>query len=250
MQYQPSPTLLKDRVILVTGAGDGLGRAAARAYARHGATVVLLGRTIAKLEHVYDEIASAGGSEPAIYPMDLAGATTEHYEELAVRLQEQLGRLDGLLHNAAVLGTLGPMEQANAAQWSHVLQVNLTAAFQLTRVTLPLLKCAPDASVIFTGASQGRQPRAYWGAYSVSKCALEGLMQVLADELESHTNVRVNSVDPGAVRTKLRASAYAGEDASSLPAPDEVTGVYLYLMGPDGKDKNAQALNAADFDLL
>jgi NAD(P)-dependent dehydrogenase (short-subunit alcohol dehydrogenase family) len=240
--YQPSPQLLQGRVILVTGAGDGIGRAAALSFAAHGATLILLGRTIAKLERVYDAIGEAGGPQPAIYPMNLAGATVKDYEDLAVRLEQEFGRLDGLLHNAAMLGTLTPLELYDPALWYQVMQVNLHAPFLLTRACLGLLRKSTDASLLFTSSSTGRKGRAYWGAYAVSQFGIEGMMQVLADELEG-SRVRINSLDPGAVRTALRASAYPGEDPRTLTAPEAIMGAYLYLMGPDSTGIQGQALS-------
>lgn len=242
--YAPGPELLGGRVILVTGAGDGIGAAAARAFAAHGATVVLLGRTVPKLESVYDAIVDAGHREPAIYPMDLLGALPHHYEELAERLEGELGRLDGLLHNAAVLGALTPLEHYDVELWGRVMQVNLHAPFMLTRACLPLLKRAPDASILFTSSAVGRRGRAYWGAYAIACFAVEGMVQVLADELESQPRIRVNSIDPGPVRTRMRAQAYPAEDSSALPAPEAIVGAYLYLMGPDGRGLSGRALEA------
>lgn len=233
--YTPAPDALAGRVILVTGAGDGIGAAVARAAAAHGATVVLLGRTVRKLEEVYDAIEGAGGPQPAIYPMNLEGAAPKDYEELAATLEKEFGRLDGLLHNAAILGTLTPLGQYDLQTWSQVMQVNLNAPYLLTRACLELLKASPDAAVVFNSADVGRQGRAYWGAYAASKAALENMMQVWADELEVNTSVRVNSIDPGPVRTALRRAAYPGEDASTLAAPEAVTDAFLYLLGPDSK---------------
>lgn len=241
--YTASPNLLKDRVILVTGAGDGIGRAASKAYAAHGATVILLGRTTRKLENVYDEIVGVGYPEPAIYPMNLEGASPKDYEDLGNTLEKEFGKLDGLLHNASLLGTLTPIEHYDIALWHKVMQVNVNAPFMLTQACLGLLKKSPDASVIFTTSSVGRKGRAYWGAYSVSKFANEGFMQILADELEN-TPIRVNSLNPKGTRTQMRAQAYPGEDPNTLPTPDEIMSVYLYLMGPDSKEVNGQALDA------
>lgn len=242
--YTPSPTLLTDRVILVTGAGDGIGRAAAKSFAAHGATVILLGRTTKKLEAVYDEIEQAGHPQAAIYPMNLEGASPNDYENLANTLESEFKRLDGLLHNASLLGTLTPLELYDINLWYKVMQINLNAPFLLTTACLGLMKRAPDASIVFTSSSVGRKGRAYWGAYSVSKFATEGMMQILADELETNTTIRVNSINPGATRTAMRAVAYPGEDATSLPLPEAIMPLYLYLMGPDSREVNGQALNA------
>lgn len=242
--YQARTDLLKDRVILITGAGDGIGAAAARSCAAHGATVILLGRTTRKLEAVYDAIESAGHPLPAIYPMNLEGAAPKDYEDLAATIEKEFGRLDGLLHNASLLGTLTPLGQYDIAQWSKVMQVNLNAPFLMTRACLELLKKSDNASVIFTSSSVGRKGRAYWGAYAVSKAANENMMQIWADELESNTHVRVNSINPGAVRTTMRTRAYPGEDPNTLPKPDEILATYLYLLGPDSEGVTGQQFDA------
>ena len=242
--YQAPADLLAGRVILVTGAGDGIGRAAAKSFAAHGATVILLGRTVHKLEAVYDEIEQAGGPQPAIYPMNLEGASNEDYQQLAETIEQQLGRLDGILHNAAFLGSLTPLELYDLELWSRVMQVNLHAAYLLTRACLPLLKKSPDASVVFTTADVGRKGVAYWGAYAISNAALENLMQIFADEMETNTHIRFNSLDPGAVRTRMRNMAFPGEDPESLTLPDQIMPTYLYLMGPDSQSVNGQALSA------
>lgn len=246
--YKPPADLLRDRVILVTGAGDGIGRAAAEGFAAHGATVVLLGRTVAKLEEVYDAIDRAGHPQPAIYPMNLEGAAPKDHDDLADTLAREFGRLDGLLHNAAELGTLTPVEHYDPQLWYRVMQVNLHAPFLLTRACIPALRQSPDASVVFTSSQVGRRGRAYWGAYAVSNAALEGLMQVLADELEANTHIRVNSIDPGLVRTGLFAQAYPARDPASVPEPAVVLSSYLYLMGPDSRGTNGQSLSAQPQD--
>ena len=241
--YQAPIDLLSGRVILVTGAGDGIGKAAALAFARHGATVVLLGKTIAKLEAVYDEIEFARGPEAAIYPMHLEGATPHDHEELAIKLEETFGRLDGILHNAAALPYLSRIKDYEPQDWLKVLQVNLNAPFFLTQACLPLLLKSPDASVIFTADSVGRHGKAYWGAYGVAKAGLENLMQILADELEN-TAVRVNSVDPGPTRTSLRKRVFPGENPQQVKPPEDLMPLYLWLMGPDSKATRGESLSA------
>lgn len=242
--YQAAPDLLKDRVILVTGAGDGIGAAAAASFASHGATVVLLGRTIRKLEKVYDKLEASGAPQPAIYPMNLEGATLKDYEDLAQTLEREFGRLDGLLHNAAMAGTRTPLHLYDLELWSKVMQVNLNAPFLLTRACLPALLKSPDASVVFTTATVGRHGSAYWGAYGASNAAIENMMQVLADEHEHENNIRFNSLDPGAVRTTMRVRLYPGEDMTTLPAPDAIMATYLYLMGPDSRGHTGEQFNA------
>jgi len=235
-QYQPATNLLEDRNVLITGAGDGIGAAAARSYAAHGATVIMLGRTVKKLEIVYDQIIEAGHPQPAIYPMDLEGASDNDYYDLADSIDREFSSLDGLLHNAARLDSLMPLEQYDLKIWARLMQVNLTAPFLLTHACLPLLKKSADASVLFTSSGVAHQGRAYWGAYGVTKAGCDNLMQILADEVENHTNIRSNSIDPGAVRTRMRRLAYPAEDATLLPLPEDIMSTYLYLMGSDSKE--------------
>ena len=242
--YQARPELLKDRVILVTGAGRGIGAAAAKAYAALGATVLLLGKTEANLSQVYDEIEAAGHPQAVVIPFNLETALPHQYDELAVMIEDNFGRLDGLLHNASILGPRTPIEQLSGENFMRVMHVNVNAMFMLTSTLLPLLKLSKDASVVFTSSSVGRRARAYWGAYAVSKFATEGLMQLLADEIDGISNVRANSVNPGGTRTSMRAQAYPGENPQSRPTPEEIMPVYLYLMGPDSQGVNGQAFDA------
>jgi len=244
IDYQAPSELLHDRVILVTGAGDGIGRAAALAYARHGATVILLGRTTAKLEAVYDEIEAAGGPQPAIFPLNIEGATLKDYHDMAETLDREFGRLDGILHNAGLLGRIMPFEQYNPELWEQVMQVNINGPIWMTQALLPLLKSSQDASVIFTSSGVGRKGRAYWGAYSVSKFATEGFMAVLADELEHLGSIRVNSLDPGATRTRMRLTAYPAENPNTLRTPEEIMPTYLWLMGPESRGHNGERFSA------
>lgn len=242
--YTARPDLLKDRVILVTGAGRGIGAAAAKAYAALGATVLLLGKTEANLNEIYDEIEAAGHAQPVVIPFNLETALPHQYDELAVMIEKQFGRLDGLLNNASIIGPRTPLEQLSGDNFMRVMHINVNAMFMLTSTLLPLLKLSQDASVVFTSSSVGRKGRAYWGAYGVSKFATEGLMQTLADELEGVAPVRANSVNPGATRTAMRAQAYPSENPQSNPLPEDIMPVYLYLMGPDSTGVNGQAFNA------
>lgn len=244
IDYQAPSELLHDRVILVTGAGDGIGRAAALAYARHGATVILLGRTIAKLEAVYDEIEAAGGPQPAIFPLNFEGATLKDYHDMAETLDREFGRLDGILHNAGQLGRIMPFEQYNPELWEQVMQVNINGPIWMTQALLPLLKSSRDASVIFTSSGVGRKGRAYWGAYAVSKFATEGFVEVLAEELEHLGSIRVNSLNPGATRTQMRRTAYPGEDPNALRTAEEIMPTYLWLMGPESRGHNGEKFDA------
>ncbi len=242
LDYNPPKDLLAGRTILVTGAGDGIGRAVSKGLAAHGATVVLLGRTVAKLEAVYDEIEAAGDPQPAIYPINFEGATEREYEQLGETLDRELGSLDGLVNNAAQLRLLSRIDDYDAATWLRVMHVNLNAPFMLTQACLPLLRKASQASVVFVSDTVGRRAKAYWGAYAASKFGLEGLMQVLAEELSADQRIRVNSLDPGPCRTNLRHYAYPGEDPDTLPLPDSVVPWFLWLLGPDSEGTHGQAL--------
>jgi len=234
MQYQAQPDFLRDKIILVTGAGDGLGKAAAISYAAHGATVVLLGRTTNKLEKTYDEIVNAGYPEPAIYPLNLEGATPKDYEDLAGTLNEQFGALHGLLHSAAILGSTAPVQQHDIEVWYKVFQVNLNAPFVMTRALIPLMRDTVDSKIIFTTDDK---TQAYWGAYGISKDALTSFMKILADEMDTDDRpIRVNAVNPGAVRTQMRVRAFPAEDPNTLPTTDDVMPTYLYLMSDDCKE--------------
>ena len=243
--YRPADDLLEDRVILVTGAGDGIGRAAARAFAAHGATVVLLGKTVSKLEAVYDEIEAAGGPEPAIYPMHLEGASPHDYQELAHVIDVNFSLLDGILHNAASLPYLARIKDYEPDDWLKVMQVNLNAPFLLTQSCLPLLERSKDASVVFTTDQAGRTGKAFWGAYGVSKFGIEGLSQTLAAELEN-SHIRVNCIDPGPTRTALRKRVFPGEDNSTLKAPEALVPLYLWAIGPDSRGTTGQRLSWDD----
>ncbi|MGD8909558.1 MAG: YciK family oxidoreductase [Chromatiales bacterium] len=239
--YQPSKDLLKSRNILVTGAGSGIGQAVAKAYAQHGATVILLGRGQKKLEETYDIIETAGGPIPALIAFDLEKAPDEDYYKLGETLLNEFGVLDGLVHCAAKLSLLSRIDDYDMLTWNQTLQVNLTAPFILTQACLPLLRKSNDASIIFTSDHVGRKGKAYWGAYGVSKSAVEGLMETLADELEN-SQIRVNSIAPGPTRTALRAWAFPGEDPRSLPKPEARVLNYLYLAGPDSRGMTGQRL--------
>ncbi len=247
-EYRPADDLLAGKTILITGAGDGIGRAAAICYAGHGANVILTGRTLAKLEVVYDEVEAISPGAAIIHPLDLMSAEEDAFKLLADSLDEQFPCLDGLLHNAAQLGPRSPIEHYPYKDWRELMQVNVTAAFLLTRALLPALDRSTSGRILFTASSVGRQGRAYWGAYSVTKFAVEGLMQVLADELANTTTIKVNSLNPGGTRTRMRAAAYPAENPGSVPSPESLMPVYLYLMGPDGESLHGQALDARSFE--
>ena len=231
-----TPQSFANRVILITGAGGAIGGAVARALAAQGASVVLMGRSLPPLEKTYDEIIAVGHPKPAICPLDFASATAEDFHNAAALIQQEFGRLDGLLHCAATLGSLTPVEHYDAGLWSRVLQINLTAPLLLTRSCLPLLKAASEAAILFSTSAVGHKGRAYWGAYGVAQAGIENLTQILADELEANTAVRVNCIDPGTIRSRLRALAYPGEDPNGLPGPETVVPAYLHLLGESGSE--------------
>ncbi|NLO79946.1 MAG: SDR family NAD(P)-dependent oxidoreductase [Xanthomonadaceae bacterium] len=241
--YTPPADLLRDKVVLITGAAAGLGRALALQCAAHGATVVLLDRQVRQLEQLYDEIEATGGPQPAIYPLNLEGATPDDYAQLAQSLADNFARLDGLVHNAAALGTPAPIEHYSPETWLRTLHVNLNAPFLLTRACLPLLKRTAGATLIFVSDEVGRGGRAYWGAYGVAKAGLEGLMRIVAAETpRERYGLRVNSVDPGPMRTALRISAYPAEDPRRLPLPDAVARRLLYLFDDSARHLHGCAL--------
>lgn len=242
--YASPPELLKERTILITGANDGIGKSLAIAAAGLGAQVILHGRNTAALEAVHDEIAGSDSPGKAtIVVMDLATADGDAYNSLAAGIQNDFGRLDGLVHNAGILGQRLSIEQYDAAEWQLVLHVNLTAAFALTQVCMPLLKAAAEPSVIFTSSGVGRVGKPFWGAYSVSKFGTEALSQIMAAE-NTHTPLKVNCINPGPVRTKMRLAAYPAEDRDALKRPDEILPAYLYLLGPDSAGVTGQSIDA------
>ncbi len=231
--YEYSNDVLADRIVLITGASDGIGRALALHAAALGAQVVLHGRDEKKLSDVYDAVLTIEGARrPSIAVMDLATADGDAYRSLADSLAGEFGRLDGLVHNAGILGERYAIEQYDAGLWQQVMHVNLTAAFAITQVCLPLLKAAEDPSVIFTSSGVGRHGKAFWGAYAVSKFGTEGLSQVLADE-HRHGKLRVNCVNPGPTRTAMRHAAYPAENRDELQRPEDILAAYVYLLGPD-----------------
>ena len=247
-RYVPPPELLRGRVIAITGAGDGIGRALALGAANLGAQVVLIGRTVRRLEAVEAEIAALASAavparEASIAPLDLEKALAGDFDRIAAAISQRYGRLDGLVHNAAVLGVLAPIEHADMRNWCRVLHVNLTAAFALTQVLLPALRASTDASVIYTSSSVGRRGRANWGAYAVSKFGIEGLSQVLADELAGNSPVRVNAVNPGPTRTRMRRQAYPAEQTDLLPLPEAVVNPYFWLLGPASRGVTGECLD-------
>lgn len=242
--FEPSKDCLKDKTILITGAGSGIGRAAAKTLSQFGAQLILLSKDTGKLESLYEEVVQQGFKEPLIHPMDFESAQEEEYLKVKGAIQNKFGKLDGLINNAGVLGEKKPLEQYQYSIWKKVLNVNLDSAFLLTKTLLPLLNHSKLGSVVFTSSGVGKKGRAYWGAYAISKFATEGMMEVFADELENTTKIRVNCINPGAVRTKMREEAYPAEDPETNPLPKEIMNLYVYLMCDASKDIHGQSINA------
>ena len=246
--YQAPANFLDNKTILITGAGDGIGKVCARTFAQYGAQVILLSRTQNKLERLYDEIEELHPGKVIIHPIDFKTASVEDYKTLAASLDEQCECLDGLIHNAALLGARSPIEFYPEQDWNDLMQVNVNAPFHLSKVLLPALSRSTDARMIFTSSSVGRVGRAFWGAYGVSKFALEGLMQTLAEEVENTTSIRVNSLNPGGTRTNMRRDAYPAENPETQPTAESIMPVYLYLMSPEAQPIHGQALNVRGFE--
>ncbi len=240
--YQAASDLLKDHVIIVSGAGQGLGRMAALQYAAHGATVILIGRKVSKLEAVYDDIVAAKYPQPAIFPLDLEKATDAEFESMALGIKKQYARLDGILHSASTVPVLTPLANQKLDQWMTALRVNLIAPFALTKACLPLLKHAADASVIFTSETHGHTPAAYWGGFAVAKAGLETLTKIWTEECEVLPNLRMNTFIPGPVASPQRSATHPGEVKSSMRTAVSLAPYYLYLMGRDGRDVKGQTI--------
>jgi NAD(P)-dependent dehydrogenase (short-subunit alcohol dehydrogenase family) len=241
--YEPAPDLLRDRIVLVTGVADTIGRSVAIACARHGATVILSDLKESDLEPAYDAIEAEGYPQPAILTLDLEQCREPEFVAAADTLGGEFGRLDGLVHCAAFAPLLSRVDDYDPAEWDRVLRINLTAPFLLSQACLPLLRAAENPSVIFTADRVGRRGLAYWGAFAVAKFGIEGLMQILADELRDSSPIRVNSLDPGIVQSGLRTRLYPGEDPKRWPTAEAVTASYLYLLGPDARGVSGQALS-------
>ena len=246
--YDAEQNFLDDKTILITGASDGIGKACAKAYAAYGATVILLGRDQQKLDTVFDEIEEMHPGKVIIHPLDFKTASMTDFKILAESLNDQFECLDGLIHNAALLGARTPIEFYPEQDWKDLMQVNVNAVFQLTQSVMPALTRSKSARLLFISSSVGRVGRAFWGAYAVSKFAIEGLMQTIAEELENTTSIRVNSLNPGGTRTNMRRDAYPAENPETLQTAESLMPVYLYLMSAEAQNIHGQALNAKDFE--
>lgn len=242
--FRPQGNLLQHKVIVITGAGDGIGRTLAINCAKYGATVVLTGRTVSKLEAVYDEIEAAGYPQPAIYPIDFTSNNSEVYKTFANTLDEAFGKVDCLVNNAGILGAQTLVSQYNSQTWEEVMQVNAHAPFLATQALLPLLEQSSHGRILFTSSSVGKKGRAYWGAYAVSKFAIEGFMQTLADELENTSTIRVNAINPGAIKTPMRAKAYPAENPDELKTPEDIMPLYLYLLSDESQAEHGHSFDA------
>jgi len=243
--YQIKEGELKGKVILVTGANRGFGLAMTMDLSKAGATVIMLGRDLGSLEYAYDAVIEKGFQEPILYPLDIEGATPENYQSLQDDIFNQFEKLDGLIHNAAILGTMMPVDQYDIKLWYSTLQINLNGPFMLTQFLIPLLNKSDDARILFLSAEQGREAKAYWGAYGVSKFAVEGFAKTLSEELEK-TNIRVNTLDPGVMRTEMRREAYPAEDTTKNPLPESKSPAIVYLMLPVSTKYNGKQLALAD----
>ena len=241
--YKLSKNVLKGKTILITGAGDGIGRSVAINYASQGATVILLGKTKTKLEKVYDEIEKHGYPTPSISLMNLLVANAKDYQELIDNLLTEFNQLDGLLLNAAILGDRTPIEQYDVQKWVETIHINLTSQFILVKTLLPALKKSVDASVVFTTSGVGKIGKAFWGAYSVSKFGVEGLCQILSEEFDNDNSIRFNTINPGPVRTKMRKAAYPLENPDNLLTPEEIMEKYLWLMTEDSKNITGESID-------
>ena len=238
--------VLKNKTIVISGAGSGIGRQAAKSFSLHGANLILLSKNIEKLETLYDEIVKEKEKNVIIQPINYEIAEEKDFEEIILAIKSEYPSIDGLLNNAGVLGEKKPLEQYDYARWKNVLKVNIDASFLLTKSLLPLLKGSKNSSIIFTSSGVGRRGRAYWGAYSISKFATEAMMQIFSEELQNTSSVRVNCINPGAVRTKMREAAYPAENPEANPSADEIMKPYLYLMSDMSTEINGQSIDAQE----
>lgn len=244
--YTAPNNLLDNKIIIVTGAANGIGKATAKSYAQHGATVILIDKDEKSLEQTFDEIINHDWPEPILVPMDFAKSGPQQFDQVADSIEKEFDHLDGITHCAAWLGTLTPLQLFDDEVWSKVFMINLQSPYWLTRACLNLLTKAGDASVIFTTSDVGRKARAYWGAYSVAAAGLENLAATWSEELEEQGNIRINTLDPGPVKTKLRANSHPGEDPDKLPLPESILPMYLFLAGADSKNVRGQQLTIND----
>lgn len=241
--WTPAADTLAERVVLITGAAGGLGRAAALACAKSGATVLLADRKARALEPVYDEIVGLPGvPPPVLQPMDLQGATPLEYQGFAESVQRQLGRLDGVVHAAVKCEGLTPLGMLSPEDWISTLHVDLSAPFLLTQACMPLLLARKDSAVVFVLDDPVRMGRAHWGAYGVAKAGLEGLASILHEETDE-TAMRVHALLPAPMRTALRRTVWAGEDPATVATPEAAAQAVLYLLSPAARAVRGKLLD-------
>jgi NAD(P)-dependent dehydrogenase (short-subunit alcohol dehydrogenase family) len=231
-------------VILISGGGSGIGKSAGLNFAEHGADLILVGKNPAHLESTYQEFLDKNLKPPLLHVMDLEQSTESNFQEINNVIEKEFGKLDGLLNNAGILGDKTPLENYKIDVWKKVFDVNVHASFLLTKSLLPVLKAAENSSIVFTSSGVGKRGRAYWGAYSLTKFATESMMQIFSEELENTSNIRVNSIDPGPVRTKMRVAAYPAEDPLSITDAKDIMNAYLYLMSNDSLETNGESITA------
>ena len=241
----PSNTL-EDKTIVITGAGSGIGREIAKCYSKLGAELILLSKSQDKLETLHDELSSDNSKNILIQPIDFALSEEKDYVQIVEALSGEYSKIDGLVNNAGILGEKKSIEQYNYKTWKQVMKVNLDAGFLLTKHLIPLLRESKSSSVIFTSSGVGKVGRPYWGSYSVSKFATEGLMQILSEELQNTSSIRVNCINPGAVRTKMRKSAYPAENPKINPLASEIMKPYIFLMSDVSENINGHSIDAQE----
>jgi NAD(P)-dependent dehydrogenase (short-subunit alcohol dehydrogenase family) len=229
--YEPSAKLMSGRTILITGATDGIGKALSLKLSSYPCNLILLGKNKLKLDAIKKECTGCVANIE-IFKLDLMHAKGEDYQGLIDMIESKFISIDCLVHNAAILGDLAPVEHYDIGLWQQVIHVNLTSVFILTKCLLPLLKIGKFPSITFTSSGVGSKGKAFWGAYSVSKFGIEGFAQILSEELKN-SNIKVSIINPGATNTNMRAKAYPAEDKSSIKEPEDVISAYLYLLSPE-----------------
>ena len=242
--YKAPENLLKDKVILISGGGSGIGREAGLTFTTFGAEVILLGRDSSNLDETYSLFEKNNLKKPVLQVIDLETAQEEDFQKVSEEVFKEFGKLDGLLNNASILGTKTSIQNYNFKEWRSVSKINFESALLLTKSLLPVLQIADNSSIIFTSSGVGKKGKAYWGAYAISKFATEGLVQILSEELEKTSGIRVNAINPGAVRTKMRAQAYPAEDPKTLKNPKDIMNAYLFLMGIDSLGITGKSIEA------
>ena len=242
--YNAPKNLLKDKVILVTGGGSGIGRQAGLTFAAFGAEVILLGKNSSNLNETYSLFEKNNLKKPILQAIDFEIAEEEDFKKISEEVLKEFGKLDGVLNNASILGTKTSIQNYDINEWRRVSNINFESSLLLTRSLLPVLQIPDNSSIVFTSSGVGRKGKAYWGAYAISKFATEGLVQILSEELEKTSGIRVNAINPGAVRTKMRAQAYPAEDPKTLKNPKDIMNAYLFLMGIDSLGITGKSIEA------